>query len=105
MLEKLYRISVIVVLLLILAVQVYAQFKPQPKISEACNTALDEARAVSDDTGTFLATDLILYRKSAYTTADNIYQQTFTAAEYQYIATYRLNQLQQAQLNIILKCR
>lgn len=102
--EKLYRISVIVVLVLILAVQAYAQFKPQPKLSEACTTAMQEAQAVSNNISTFLRTDLDLYQKSAYKNAENINQQNFMAGEFNYLATYNLNELLQAQLNITLQC-
>jgi hypothetical protein len=103
--EKIYRVSVVIVLLLILAVQVYAQFKPQPAVSAVCTAAIQDAQKVADKMETFIVTDLTLYKKAVYETSENINQQNFMAGEYTYLSTFHLNELLRAQLNVSLQCR
>lgn len=105
MFEKIYRAAVVLLLAAILGIQAYAQFKPQPKPTEACVNAIQEAHTTATKVQIVLDKTFEQYESDVYKKADNINQQIFMVSEYNYIIQTNLIQLQLALIEYQTACQ
>lgn len=101
--DKIYRLSVVVLLFLILAVQAFGQFyKPTP--SEACLEALAQLNGVSKFMQSALEQLPDEYQAEVYDRADNINQQIFLSNEQTFRVLTHVGTMQQTALNVQAVC-
>jgi hypothetical protein len=104
MLDKLYKIAVVFLLVLILAAQAYPLIvKPQP--SDACTDALSRAAIATSTTRKYLDEALDDYDAAAYSRAENINQQIFMAGEQSVMLQHANTLLVESLLEVQAECR
>ncbi len=104
MLDKTYKILVVVLLASILGVQVFGMInKPSP--SAKCRTAIAEAKDLSELHARQLKDSLTSYDEQVYTQAKNINQQILLANEHTFLNITTDGMVQNAMLKIQIYCR
>ena len=104
--EKSYRTAVVALLAIITLAQAYILFEGlATEVSEECQAAVAEANVILEDRTGQMLEQLSGYEEAVYERAQNISEQTFLAAEFQFIALQSLALEHSALVNITAKCR
>jgi len=102
--DKSFRITVVVLLVLMLGMQAFAIFAPEPGPSQDCLTALKDARSVSATVTTATSAALENYKTDVYDRADNINQQILLSNENSFLLQHAALQIQQSLVKVSLAC-
>ena len=102
--DKLYRVLVTLLLLAILALQAYAQFKPVPAVDPACTEAIKKAKETLAQHQTLLNNLPDSYQGDVYERAENINQQLLLANENLFILQLDAATLQAALAKVQVYC-
>ncbi len=102
--NKVYRPVVVLLLLVLVAVQVW-NVVDRNTVSEACQAAINRARDVTSAGGAALTAMNSSYDEAVYGVAANINQQILFANEFQFLAIQQLIRQDAALLSLALNCQ
>jgi hypothetical protein len=106
MFEKIYRISVLILLIVIVAILGYGQLV-SPSTPSGCKNAIAKAEVITNNQSSIITGMQNDFSTAVYDTpsVDNIYKQIFTANEYEFNALQMIALQNSALLEIASNCR